>query len=139
MFTRLIYVSRALSPLPLDLKDILASARKNNGGLGLTGALCFLDGVYMQYLEGEQATIDALYLRIRDDHRHTQVRMLERRNIPERAFPSWSMALVTWNDEIRAVFEKHSPGQQLDLHAAEPAAAAKMFQAFAATSNWMVA
>lgn len=139
MLTRLIYVSRALSPLPLDLKDILASARKNNGGLGLTGALCFLDGVYMQYLEGEQEIIDTLYLRIRDDSRHSQVRMLERRKIQERVFPTWSMALVTWNDDVRAIFEKHSPGQKLDLHAAEPAAAATMFKAFAVTSNWMVA
>ncbi len=139
MLTRLIYVSRALSPLPLDLKNILASARKNNEGLGLTGALCFLNGVYMQYLEGEQETIDMLYLRIRDDRRHSEVRMLERCNIEERTFPTWSMALVTWNDEIRAMFEKHSPGQRLDLHAAEPATAAAMFEAFAATSNWMVA
>ncbi len=139
MFTRLIYVSRALSPLPLDLKDILASARKNNPGQELTGALCFLDGVYMQYLEGEEALIDSLYLRIRDDHRHSDVRLLDRRRIEERSFPSWSMALVTWNDELRALFEKHSPGQKLDLHATEPGAAAAMFNEFARTSNWIVA
>lgn len=139
MLTRLIYVSRALSPLPLDLKDILASARKNNAPQELTGALCFLNGVYMQYLEGKEALIDSLYLRIRDDRRHRQVRLLERRHIDERSFPAWSMALITWNDEIRTLFEKHSPGEKLDLHATDPGTAVKMFHEFARTSNWIVA
>jgi len=50
---RLIYVSKALQRLPLDLKEILAVSMTNNAQKGITGALCVLNGVYLQYLEGE--------------------------------------------------------------------------------------
>ena len=137
MLIRHIYVSRSHKPLPLDLKDVLASARKNNPALGITGALCFLDGVYLQYLEGEALRIDDLYATIKKDPRHYAPATLHRAPIEERAFSHWSMALMTWDEESKAVFRSFTPGTRLDLYAVDPATVAPLFLALARTQNWM--
>lgn len=137
MLSRIIYVSRATASLPLDLKDILAAARKNNSLLGVSGAMCFINGVYLQYLEGEQATVDRLYQTIEADSRHTQPKLLERKPITERAFPKWAMALLTWNEETQEVFRRFNPDSAMDAYQADPATADALIRAWAATRNWM--
>ncbi|VWX60862.1 Sensor of blue light, FAD-binding domain [Burkholderiales bacterium 8X] len=138
MLARLVYKSRAHAKLSMDLRDILASSQKNNPALGLTGALCFLDGVYLQYLEGEESNLMGLYKRIKSDPRHKDSVVLERSHITERAFPTWSMALVTWSDETQSIFREATGLRELDLYATDPIAAAPMFREFAASSNWLV-
>ncbi len=137
MLIRLIYVSRAKSALPLELKDILAAARKNNPILGISGAMCFIDGVYLQYLEGEAAAVDGLYQKIENDSRHTGSKVLDRQPIGAREFPKWDMALLTWNDETKAIFRRFNPDRALDAYAADPATIAELLRTWAGTSNWM--
>lgn len=137
MLIRVIYVSRASSPLPLELKEILASSRKNNPALRVSGAMCFIDGVYLQCIEGEASVVDTLYQRIERDARHTAPKMLEHQPISERAFPGWSMALLTWNDETKKVFRSFNPDSGLDVYSADPATIDSLIRAWAATSNWM--
>ncbi|MDO9402772.1 MAG: BLUF domain-containing protein [Polaromonas sp.] len=134
---RLIYASRARQALPLDLKDILAVSRRKNLKANITGALCFLDGVYLQYLEGETFGLEDLYRKIIKDPRHSDARLLERKKITERLFNSWSMALVTWDDQTRAIFEAFNGQIQPDLHAIDPLNAAVTFEALARSSNWL--
>ena len=134
---RLIYVSKALSAFPAGLKDILNSSRKNNVALGITGALCLLDGVYLQYLEGPTIAVEDLYRRIAVDPRHTESRLLERHGITERLFTSWSMALVTWNEETRAIFGAFSAAEKPDLYSLTGKNAASTFEALARSSNWL--
>ena len=114
---RIIYVSRANSLLPLDLKDILATSRKNNHALDISGAMCFIDGVYLQCLEGEADVVDALYQRIESDTRHSAPRILARQSISNRAFLGWSMGLLTWNDETKKVFHSFNPCRYTQLPA----------------------
>ncbi len=52
MMIRLIYASRAVNLGPADVKDILASSRKNNQQLAVTGALSLSNGIFLQCLEG---------------------------------------------------------------------------------------
>lgn len=136
MISRLIYVSRAPSPRPPDIKDILASSRRNNPSLEVTGALCFLNGVYLQYLEGERETVRELYRVIERDGRHFMPAIIDQRPIDQRVFPRWSMALLTWSEESKAIFRRFSPGSDLDLYTLDRSTAASLLQAWAGTRNW---
>lgn len=137
MLLRLIYVSRSLTPMPPDLSQILASSRKNNPPLGINGALCFLDGVYFQYLEGESNNVTELYHKIKSDPRHKDSKILDFERISERGYPKWSMALLTWNDETKAIFNRYNPDCGFDAYATDPTSAATMLLEWSKTSNWM--
>ena len=54
----------------LELLQLLGKARQNNTALGVSGLLLYKGGNFMQVLEGEQATVLALYERIGHDPRH---------------------------------------------------------------------
>ena len=137
MIIKIVYVSRSLSPLPLEIKDILVVSRKNNKVLEVSGALCFLNGVYIQYLEGDAATVNALYLRIEDDPRHRDVKKIVHEQIAQREYPDWSMALLTWNEETKAIFESFYPDSEFDAYAADPQSVMSLIQAWSRTPNWM--
>lgn len=93
----------------------------------------------MQYLEGEEDTLDTLFASIRADARHTSVTQLERRGIPRRAFPEWSMKVMEWNDHSKAVFRSFSPGASLDLYAGDPVTAAPLLRALFRGPDWKLA
>ena len=49
MLIRLIYASRTAGILtPFDVKDILRKSQRNNGALGVTGALILSNGIFLQ-------------------------------------------------------------------------------------------
>jgi hypothetical protein len=137
MLIRTIYVSRASSALPLELKNILATSRKNNPARGITGAMCLINGVYLQCLEGEAAVVDALYQKIISDTRHSVPKLHERRSISQREFPKWAMALLTWNEEAQVIFSAFNPNQPMDAYEADPLTTGSLLRSWAATSNWM--
>lgn len=137
MLIRIIYVSRASSPMPLEIKQILVSSRKNNPLLGVSGAMCFLDGIYFQYLEGEAAAVDALYKKIEADGRHKDAKVLIHEPISKREYPNWSMALLTWNEETKTIFSLFNPHSGLNVYATDPATAASLLRAWSGTNNWM--
>jgi hypothetical protein len=135
---RLIYASKAASNLPLDLKDILAVARPHNRAAGITGALCLINGVYIQYIEGEEEDVTALFQRILRDPRHSGAKVMDRAAIESRAFSAWTMGLLTWDPESEVIFRSFNGRQEvLDAYAADPRTANAMFQKWAASANWM--
>ena len=134
---RLIYVSRSIIRFPLDLKPILESSRRKNTKLNITGALCFLDGVYCQYLEGELDTLESLYQVLLADPRHKDVKLIELCSIKQRLFTNWAMALVTWNKQTRALFKALHPCDAIDLYAIATDNAAVTFNVLAQSSDWM--
>ena len=96
MLVRLMYASRAASAVDADeLAVILKQAKANNPKLGVTGALCFADGIFMQVLEGGRDAVNQLYNRIARDPRHRDVVLLSYEEIGERSFAGWSMGQVT--------------------------------------------
>ena len=137
MLHRLIYVSRASSPLPLELKDILGWSRKNNRALRVTGIMGFLDGLYLQCLEGESNVVNTLYKRIEGDSRHSTPKILVSKTVSERAFPSWSMGLLTWNDETQKIFHKFNLSEPVDLYAADVTTVDSLIRSLTASDNWM--
>lgn len=123
--------------MPIEIKEILLASKKNNPVLGVTGALCFLDGIYLQYLEGEASAVGALYKKIEVDPRHSDTRVLVHDQISQRAHPKWSMALLTWNEETKTIFRLFNPDSELDGYATDPASVSSLLHAWSRTSNWM--
>lgn len=80
---RLLYVSSTDRELDAEsVASILASSRKNNVALNVTGLLLHIDGGFMQVLEGEKHVVEKLYSRIAADRRHWDTQVLLTRNAP---------------------------------------------------------
>jgi hypothetical protein len=89
---QLLYVSNTVHTVTVgDLDDILAASRRNNAMLGITGLLLFIDGGFLQILEGDERAVRELYTRIATDPRHANPHLMLDREVPVRAFPEWSM------------------------------------------------
>ncbi len=137
MLIRLIYASRAKSLGPMDVKDILDSSRRNNRSVGVTGALCLSNGVFLQCLEGERAAVNTLYHRILLDKRHTDPAILDFVEIHKRDFGGWTMGLVSSVAENQALFLKYSPGAEFDPYAMSPLALREFFSELQANTRWL--
>ena len=92
----IIYMSRATTPMDdNDLETVLRQARRNNEQRGITGALAYGAGQFMQIMEGEKAALDAVYETVSQDPRHTGLVKLADKEIRARSFSDWSMAFQT--------------------------------------------
>ncbi len=93
MLFRLIYSSEAAPGLaPTQLGEMLAESRIRNQAHGITGVLLFVEGVFLQILEGEKADVRNLMARIEVDPRHHGIKVFYEQEVGERAFGAWSMA-----------------------------------------------
>ncbi|MFZ4573776.1 MAG: BLUF domain-containing protein [Phycisphaerales bacterium] len=116
MLVRLLYASRAKSPINDELvSSILAQSRKNNPESGVTGILCVCHGeVFMQVLEGGRAEVNALYAKVLRDERHSDVMLLGYDEITERRFCGWRMGRVDLDRVNAAIVLKYSDKPRLD-------------------------
>lgn len=74
--------------------DIYQTANDFNDTQDITGFLCFGDGYFFQYLEGDETKVRALYDNICRDNRHTQVTLLSVGYLSEKRFGQWDMAFI---------------------------------------------
>jgi hypothetical protein len=96
MLYQIIYSSESATPMQMDdLEDILESARESNAEAGITGALVYVDGFFLQILEGEARAVQELMTRISKDVRHETVTVLQQGEIPTTVFTDWKMAYVS--------------------------------------------
>ena len=130
-----IYASTATRPVSdRELSELLQRARVSNAAHGLSGILLHVDGSFFQVLEGEAATVDAVYERIRCDPRHSRVTIIVREPIARRAFADWSMGFA----EMASTQLGHTLGLNdfFDgascLYQLNPGRAKKLLTAFAA-------
>ena len=101
---RLIYFSKSSSVcLPGDIPDILSVSRDRNSGSHVTGILLFMDSVFMQVLEGEEAAVYETMNRIKTDPRHDEIYIFSDEEIGERVFGEWTMGFL--NAEASALLE----------------------------------
>jgi hypothetical protein len=95
---KLIYTSSRRPNCDADeIKNILASCRKNNPGKDITGVLLHSDHRFIQYLEGDKEEIMSLFESIKDDDRHGGVNLRYYSPIDKRIFPSWHMGYKSVN------------------------------------------
>ena len=115
MLIQLTYASRCADVLgPADVKNILSVSQRNNARLGVTGALCLNNGIFLQQLEGERTTVNGLYHRILQDERHCETAILDFSEITHRQFTGWSMGLLQSLDSNRQLFLKYSSSAEFD-------------------------
>jgi hypothetical protein len=95
MLLQVIYSSKAATPMTVDeLQQILVDARAGNEARDVTGALIFVDGVFLQVLEGERETVRKLMQNIAADARHTDLKVFHEAEVDHRMFATWRMAYL---------------------------------------------
>jgi hypothetical protein len=77
-----------------EIRNILASARRNNPAASVTGALLFNEGLFAQALEGPVDSVSRIFETIQCDRRHSDVTVLQNGPAEHRDFPQWSMAFA---------------------------------------------
>ena len=88
-----LYRSRATqAPTETDLLALLDWSRTYNAQQQITGLLLYSDGRFVQLFEGPESAVQALYARIQQDPRHTQVVTVSDGPAPQRWFADWHMA-----------------------------------------------
>lgn len=106
---RLVYRSRVVQPAPMAaLDDILSVARSQNARWRITGVLGFTGRTYVQFLEGPAESLDSLLEQLRNDPRHTDLRILARGPVAGRLVATWTMARVDLSlltTEVTALLE----------------------------------
>lgn len=122
--TSLTYTSAATRLLSVvELVELIEQIRPKNERLGVTGLLLYSGGNVIQTLEGTSYAVDDVFDAIRADPRHGDVRVVERREVGERSFATWSMGFR--NVSAREVaqlqdfgaFARDSVGHDLAPHA----------------------
>jgi hypothetical protein len=135
MLVRLLYASRAVPGLDHEeLQSILRASRLGNARLGITGALSFTQGVFMQTLEGGRGAVNRLYHRIVADPRHRELELPGYAEIAARRFASWSMGEVPMARLNPALVLKHSESATLDPFVVSGSASAALFEELIATA-----
>lgn len=138
MLVRLMYASRAVPAVDSDeLLSILKKSKANNAKTGVTGALCFSEGVFMQVLEGGRGAVNKLYGRIATDARHTDVVLLNYDEIEERRFAGWAMGQVSMQRLNPALLLKYSECARLDPFAVSGKVSMALFDELVATAAIM--
>jgi hypothetical protein len=88
----LIYASRSTECFhEHEIPDLLQQIRIANAKQEITGMLLYIGGSFLQVLEGQPEMVDAVFGRILRDNRHTQLTLIAKESIPERAFEGWTM------------------------------------------------
>ena len=138
MLIQLTYASRTNGQLgPMDVKDILASSARNNASLGVTGSLCLSNGIFLQQLEGDRASVNALYHRILLDKRHKEPAILDFNEIVSRRFSTWSMGLLSYTQENKQLFLKYSTTAEFDPYLMSTASLRSFFDEVGRNVRWL--
>jgi len=138
MLIQLTYASRSTGILgPGDVKDILQSSMRNNQSVGVTGALCLANGIFLQQLEGDRQAVNTLYHRILKDARHKEPAVLDFCEIVSRQFGDWSMGLIPTTQENRQVFLKYSSSVDFDPYKMSPNTLRAFFKEVLQNVRWL--
>jgi hypothetical protein len=130
------YASRATQAVNQEeLLAILRKSKANNPAVGITGVLCFSEGIYLQALEGGRSAVNKLYNRIAADTRHTDVELLSYEEIGERRFAGWSMGQVNLARLNPALLLKYSEKPALDPFAVSGRVSMALFEELMATAS----
>lgn len=122
MYHQVVYVSSSRDyDITNFVNDSLPAIRENNAKLDVSGILLFADGTFLQVLEGDKATVHALYDKIAGDNRHQGTKILMERETPRRSFPDWSMGWEQIDDDhpLARELQKVSSSKGVREHAGD--------------------
>ncbi len=113
----LAYVSSASGFYTKDTyRDIAIRSHGYNKSHGISGLLLVYNDTIIQFLEGVQTEVEALYKRIEVDPRHKSPIVISTRNLDSREFPDWSMGYKEMVDMKDPGFLFYLNSQSLPLH-----------------------
>jgi hypothetical protein len=93
---QVMYSSQATKPMTITrLEEILEDARTGNEARNVTGVLVYVDGVFLQIIEGDKDIVLNLMANIASDSRHRSVKVFYEAEVDAQAFESWSMAYLS--------------------------------------------
>lgn len=105
MTYRIIYSSQAMADLSVDaLEEILVDARAGNEARGITGVLVYVEGVFLQILEGDKDAVLGLMDNITRDTRHSSVTVFHEAAVDQPLFSDWRMAYLSATPQQLAVW-----------------------------------
>ena len=135
MLVRLMYCSRAAAGVDSEeLSLLLRQCRSHNGEAGITGMLCFSEGLFIQVLEGGRSAVNQLYQRILRDPRHHDVVLLVYEEISQRRFAGWTMGQVNMARINTAMLLKYSERPTLDPYSVSGHVTLALFDELLATA-----
>lgn len=112
MLSQYLYISTAPSLSRDEVESILSSSARNNPARGITGLLLYNGRNFLQLLEGEEAELVDLMVRISHDPRHAGVSILDRKTVDRRSCPEWAMKRVLIAESVenrRKALEEELP------------------------------
>lgn len=134
MLVRLLYCSRAVNPSGEAVEAILREGREHNPSCGITGILCYGDGVFLQCIEGGRMQVSELFATIQRDPRHKDVALLHYEEVSERCFGAWSMGQVNISKLNHSTLLKYSEKTELDPYAVAGKVSLALLKDLAATA-----
>jgi hypothetical protein len=97
---RIIYLSSATNILTKEeINYLLVKSKSYNIKSNITGLLIYIDGDFLQVIEGEKEEVITLFELIKTDKRHKHVITVFKAEVTERQFPNWSMGFSKTNYE----------------------------------------
>ncbi len=135
MLVRLLYASRVADTSPQAIETILAQSREHNPGNGITGVLCYGDGIFLQAIEGGRSAVNALYGQIVRDPRHRQVELLHYQEITERRFACWTMGQTNLSKINHSTLLKYSERAELDPYTVSGEVSLALLEELMATAS----
>ncbi len=113
MFRRYVYVSKAVDGMTERyVASFINVAQERNKSEELTGALLYLDGYFLQVMEGPAEAAANCMMRIMSDNRHHNIDIRETLDIDIRRFSKLWMAFSHAGDVNRSMLEAfdYEPG-----------------------------
>ena len=97
VFYYLMYVSYANEPFTQSkLKELLNTCRINNKKRDVTGMLLYIDGKFLQVLEGRKEDVNFIFENIVKDPRHKKVNVIIEGRLSKRNFEAWHMSFKSF-------------------------------------------
>lgn len=89
---RIIYLSASTKELSIEeINALLLQSRKFNAENNITGVLLYIDGDFLQVIEGSEEVTKRLFEKIKKDKRHKGIITVYNDRFLEKQFPDWSM------------------------------------------------
>jgi len=102
---QIIYLSSSVKYLNVEeIESLLSQCRVNNLEKDVTGALLYIEGDFLQIIEGPDVAILELFESIKKDKRHKGIITIVNAKISEKHFPKWNMGFCAFDyEELRKI------------------------------------
>lgn len=111
MIYRILFHSRASFRMKEEeVFKILSKSKVNNKKAGLTGILLYVNGHFMEFLEGEERVVKAMFKKINQDPRHDDSKIVLQGVSPNRLFDGWNLAYKAHTvQDLKDIQEANQP------------------------------